>query len=49
MCIYLLYYLEKHAIWVPETAHRDKITLAVLCAGMVASFFLQTYFNKKFK
>jgi len=47
--MYFLYFLEKNGIWVPETAHRDKITLAVLSIGMAASFFLQSYLNKKFK
>ena len=35
MSMYLLYWLGKHEIWVPETSHRDKITIAILVAGMV--------------
>ncbi|NQY33636.1 MAG: hypothetical protein HRT37_01440 [Alteromonadaceae bacterium] len=45
--MYLLYWLGKHEIWLPETLHRDKITIAVLVAGMALSFFLQSYFAKR--
>lgn len=47
--IYILYYLEKNGIWIPETPHRDKITLVILCIGMGMSFLLQSYLSSKTK
>ena len=49
LSMYLLYWLGKYEIWVPETAHRDKITIAILIVGMVLSFLLQSYFDKSKK
>ncbi len=46
LSIYLLYWIGKHEIWVPETAHRDKITILVLIIGMGLSFLLKSYFDK---
>lgn len=45
--MYLLYWLGKHEIWAPETAHRDKITIAIVAAGMALSFLLQSYFTRR--
>jgi len=45
--MYMLYAFEKYEIWVPETAHRDKITIVILVVGMGLSFLLHTYFSKK--
>lgn len=47
--IYLLYWLEQSGTWVPQTPHRDKITVAVLVVGMLGSFFVQSYFLKAAK
>lgn len=47
--MYLLFWLEKHKIWIPETPHRDKITIAIVAAGMVLSFLLQSYFARRDK
>ena len=47
--MYLLFWLGKHEIWVPETAHRDKITIAILVVGMALSFLVQSYFAKRQK
>lgn len=44
-----LYWLGKHEIWMPETPHRDKITIAIMAAGMVLSFALQTHFSRRAK
>ena len=40
--LYLLYWLEYGAIWTTETAHRGKITVAILIAGMGLSFLVQS-------
>ncbi len=47
--MYLLFWLGKAEVWMPETAHRDKITIAILIAGMGLSFLLQSYFSKQNK
>jgi ABC-type molybdate transport system permease subunit len=49
LSMYLLYSLGKYEIWVPETAHRDKITAAIILLGLVMSFLLQSYFDKNKK
>ena len=45
--MYVLYWLESAAIWIPETLHRDKISLAILALGMGASFLLYSYLAKR--
>ncbi|MEM1021573.1 MAG: hypothetical protein ACFBZ9_18645 [Sphingomonadales bacterium] len=45
--MYGLYWLETSGTWVPETPHRDKITIAVLAAAMLASFLIQSRFIRK--
>lgn len=48
VAIYLLYWLEKSGTWIPETPHRDKITIVILVLGLGLSFFLKSrYFQKK--
>lgn len=47
--MYFLYWLGKSEIWVPETAHRDKITIAIVAVGMILSFLIQSYFAKRAK
>ena len=47
--MYLLYWLGKAEIWIPETPHRDKITIVIVAAGMALSFLLQSYFAKSNK
>ena len=49
LSMYLLYYLGKYEIWVPETAHRDKMTIVILIIGMAMSFFVRSYFVKRTK
>lgn len=49
VAMYGLYWLGKHEIWVPETPHRDKITIVIVAAGMVLSFALQTHFSRRAK
>ena len=47
LSMYLLYCLGKYGIWVPETPHRDKITIVILIIGMAISFFARSYFVKR--
>ena len=49
LSMYLLYYLGKYEIWVPETPHRDKMTIIILIIGMAMSFFARSYFVKRTK
>ena len=49
LSMYLLYWLGKNEIWLPETEHRDKITIVVVATGMLLSFLIQSYFHKKKK
>lgn len=49
LSMYLLYCLGKYEIWVPETPHRDKMTIAILIIGMAMSFFARSYFVKRTK
>ena len=44
--MYTLYYLGKHEIWIPQTPHRDKITIFVLLMGMTGSLLSITFFSK---
>jgi hypothetical protein len=45
--MYTLYWLEYGQIWTTETAHRGKISVAILIAGMSLSFLVQSYFSKR--
>lgn len=47
--MYLLYYLETNQVWIPETPHRDKMTIAILATGLILSFLLKTYMSKRGK
>jgi hypothetical protein len=40
--MYVLYWLEYGEIWTIETAHRDKMTVAILAVGMGLSFLVQS-------
>ena len=42
--MYTLYWLEHGEIWTTETAHRGKISVSILLAGMVLSFLIQSRF-----
>ncbi len=44
--MYLLFWLGKHEVWLPETPHRDKITIVVLVMGLALSFLLYSTFDK---
>jgi hypothetical protein len=45
--MYLLYWLQYGGIWTIETPHRGKISVAILVAGMVLSFLVQSQFAKR--
>jgi hypothetical protein len=45
--MYLIYWLDISETWIPQTPHRDKITIVILGSGLVLSFFLQTYISKR--
>jgi len=45
--MYVLYWLEYSEIWTSDTAHRGKITVAILVVGMGLSFLVQSYFAER--
>ncbi len=45
--LYVLYWLEYGEIWTTETAHRGKMTGAILALGMGLSFLVKSYLNKR--
>ena len=42
--IYLLYWFEYSEIWTSETAHRGKMSVAILATGMGLSFLIHSHF-----
>ena len=42
--MYVLYWLTYGGIWTIETAHRGKISVAILAVGMGLSFLVQSHF-----
>jgi hypothetical protein len=44
--MYLLYWLEYSEIWTIETAHRGKMSVAILLVGMVLSFLVRSRFAR---
>jgi len=47
MSTYVLYWLQTGNIWTIETAHRGKISVAILALGMGLSFLVHSYFGKR--
>ena len=45
--MYALYWLEHGEIWMSETAHRGKISVAILAIGMGLSFLVQSRFAER--
>jgi hypothetical protein len=45
--MYVLYWLEYGEVWTTETAHRGKISVAILAVGMGLSFLVQSRFAKR--
>jgi hypothetical protein len=44
---YVLYWLEYGEIWSTDTAHRGKISVAILAVGMGLSFLVHSHFAKR--
>lgn len=42
LSMYILYWLEYGEIWTIDTAHRDKISVAILVLGMGISFLIHS-------
>ena len=47
--MFVLYWLETHEFWTPETAHRGKMSVAILVVGMALSFYAHSHFAKRKK
>lgn len=47
MSMYLLYWLEYGEVWAVETPYRDKISVAILAAGMGLSFLVHSRLAKR--
>ena len=47
--MYTLYWLEYGEVWTTETAHRGKISVAILIVGMGLSFLVHSRFAKREK
>ena len=45
--LYVLFWLEYGEIWTTDTAHRGKITGAILVLGMGLSFLVKSHFAKR--
>jgi len=45
--MYVLYWLEYGEIWTTETAHRGKISVAILAIGMSLSFLIRSHFARR--
>ena len=43
VAMYLFYWLDSSGTWTSETPHRGKLSVVILGAGMVASFYLHSY------
>ena len=44
--MYVLYWFEYGEVWTTETAHRGKISVAILAVGMGMSFLVHSRFAK---
>ncbi len=44
---YVLFWLQYGEIWTTETAHRGKISGAILAIGMGLSFLVKSHFAKR--
>jgi len=45
--MYLYYWLDYSETWTSETAHRGKISVAILAVGMGLSFLIHSYFSRR--
>jgi hypothetical protein len=44
--MYVFFWLDHSGTWTSETPHRGKISVAILAAGMLLSFLLQSRFSR---
>ena len=47
--IYLLYWFEYSEIWTSETAHRGKMSVAIIATGMGLSFLVRSRLVRRLK
>lgn len=45
LSMYLFYWLDSSGTWTIETPHRGKLSVVILAAGMIASFYLYSYLS----
>jgi len=45
--MYVLYWLQYGEIWTTETAHRGKISVAILAIGMASSFLVHSLIARR--
>lgn len=45
--MYILYWLEYGEIWTTQTAHRGKISVAILVVGMTLSFLVHSFLARR--
>jgi len=46
IAMYAFYWLDSSGTWTSETAHRGKLSAAILSAGMILSFLVWSHFAK---
>jgi hypothetical protein len=49
IAMYVFYWLYSNGIWTSDTAHRGKMSVALLASGMGLSFLVQSHFAKRAK
>jgi hypothetical protein len=47
IAMYLFYWLDSSGTWTSETAHRGKLSVAILGAGMALTFLVWSHFAKR--
>jgi hypothetical protein len=47
IAMYVFYWLDSSGIWTSETAHRGKLSVAILVAGMGLSFLVHSHFARR--
>lgn len=47
IAMYVFYWLDSRGIWTSETPHRGKLSVALLAAGMFASFLVHSFFSRR--
>ena len=47
IAMYVFYWLDSSGNWTSETAHRGKLSVAILVAGMGLSFLIHSHFARR--